>query len=100
MMGAAYKFVREVDSPQLIVKIFNIYLLPHIHYCTAIWMQDQKAAIKKVESIQPKLLEIQEPVTLAISVIKNDLLDLTCSIWTQMAPLSQICACQKYDEKN
>lgn len=52
MIGAAYRFTREVGEPNLIMKVFNVYMRPILEYGHPIWDQATVRLTEDIERLQ------------------------------------------------
>lgn len=51
IFGLGYRFVKELNHPMLILKIFDVNAAPILEYCSFIWNRDRVVVSKRLEQI-------------------------------------------------
>lgn len=51
IFGLGYRFVKELNHPGLILKIFDDYVAPILEYCSFVWNKDRIGVSKRLEQM-------------------------------------------------
>lgn len=56
--GLGYRFVKEINCPQLILRIFDTYAVPILEYCSLIWNRNLIGVAHQIEQIHHKVTRL------------------------------------------
>lgn len=86
IIGAAYKLVRELNHPQLMYRIYNVYVQPIFEYGSVIWDQQSTLKNKQIDDIFRRVSKVATLLPHSVIYPNYKSYELRCTMLNAVTP--------------